>query len=72
MFEKVRVVEHAAHPLYQQLAKETGVYPRWNFYKYLVDRDGRVVASYPSHVAPDDRALVAAIERALGKTVAQP
>ncbi len=72
MFEKVRVVEHAAHPLYKQLAKETGVYPRWNFYKYLVDRDGNVVASYPSHVAPDDRALVAAIERALGKTVAQP
>lgn len=72
MFEKVRVVEHAAHPLYKQLAKETGTYPRWNFHKYLIDRDGRVVGSFPSHVAPQDRALVGAIERALGRTAATP
>jgi glutathione peroxidase len=72
MFEKVRVVENAAHPLYRQLAKETGNYPRWNFHKYLIDRDGKVVGSYPSHVTPEDRTLVSAIERELGKTVTTP
>lgn len=72
MFEKVRVVEQAAHPLYRQLAIETGTYPRWNFHKYLIDRDGKVVGSYPSHVTPSDAALVSAIERELGRTVAKP
>ena len=72
MFEKVRVVEHAAHPLYKQLAKETGTYPRWNFHKCLIDRDGKVVGSYPSHVPPEDRTLVGAIERELGRPSAGP
>lgn len=67
MYEKVRVVEHAAHPLYKMLAKETGTYPRWNFHKYLINRDGMVVANYPSHVTPEDRALVHTIEKELGK-----
>ncbi|MGH8089312.1 MAG: glutathione peroxidase, partial [Stenotrophomonas sp.] len=52
-------------PLYQRLAAATGVQPGWNFHKYLLARDGRVVAQFPSKVTPDDPALVAAIEREL-------
>jgi glutathione peroxidase len=41
------------------------VSPGWNFHKYLIGRDGRVVADFSSKVKPDDAGLVAAIEREL-------
>ncbi|MGB5471957.1 MAG: glutathione peroxidase, partial [Gammaproteobacteria bacterium] len=62
MFEKVSVRGESAAPLYRHLAAVTGEEPRWNFHKYLVDRNGRVVASFPSQVTPDDRRLVQMIE----------
>ena len=65
MFEKVVVTGDNATPLYKSLAQATGTAPAWNFHKYLIGRDGRVVANFPSKTAPDDPALVAAIEREL-------
>jgi glutathione peroxidase len=65
MFQKVHVVGPEATPLYRDLTRATGVAPGWNFHKYLVSRDGRVVAQFPSKVRPDDPALRAAIEREL-------
>jgi len=54
-----------ANAFYRQLADKTGRQPLWNFHKYLVARDGRVVADYTSVTAPEDKALVAEIERQL-------
>ncbi|MTZ12326.1 redoxin domain-containing protein [Pseudomonas sp. JL972] len=54
-----------ATPLFRQLAEQAGVAPRWNFYKYVVDRHGQVVAYFPSKVKPDDPRLLAAVEQAL-------
>lgn len=68
MFEKVHVVGADATPLYQDLLAATGEAPKWNFHKYLVGRDGKVLASFPSKTTPDDPAVVAAIERALAAT----
>ncbi len=65
MFEKVHVIGDEATPLYKQLTQATGVAPGWNFHKYLIARDGRVVAQFPSKVTPDDPALRSAIEREL-------
>ena len=65
MFEKVRVKGASADPFYRHLAKVTGEQPRWNFHKYVLDRDGRVVASFPSQVTPDDKRLVSLIESLL-------
>ena len=62
MFEKVQVKGDAADPFYRYLAKAAGEQPRWNFHKYLLDRDGRVVASFPSQVEPEDARLVRMIE----------
>ena len=62
MFEKVRVSGESADPFYRHLARVTGEKPRWNFHKYLLDRNGQVVASFPSQVAPEDRRLVRMIE----------
>ena len=54
-----------ANPLYRDLAKATGQAPKWNFHKYLVDRSGRRVQSFPSAVEPSDPKLVTAIEKLL-------
>ncbi|KRA20623.1 MULTISPECIES: glutathione peroxidase [unclassified Lysobacter] len=65
MFEKVHVVGEQATPLYQDLARSAGEAPKWNFHKYLIGRDGKLIASYGSKIKPDDPTVVAAIEAAL-------
>lgn len=65
MFAKTVVKGPRANPLYQQLARATGQTPAWNFHKYLVDRQGRPVASFASSVSPTSAQLVAAVEKAL-------
>ncbi len=65
MFAKTRVSGNSAEPFYQHLADVTGEPPRWNFHKYLIDREGRVVGSFPSHVSPEDDRLITAIEALL-------
>jgi glutathione peroxidase len=65
VFEKMRVARDGADPLYQRLAEAAGGYPTWNFHKYLLDRQGRLVASFPSRVRPDDPRLMNAVEEAL-------
>jgi glutathione peroxidase len=65
MFEKVHVKGAEATPLYRDLAKATGEAPKWNFHKYVISRDGRVLASFGSKTKPDDKAVVDAIETAL-------
>jgi glutathione peroxidase len=52
-------------PVYAALTGATGKSPNWNFCKYLVGKQGEVIAFYPSKVAPDDAELRAAIEKAL-------
>jgi glutathione peroxidase len=65
MFEKIHVKKGKADPLYQHLASQTGVYPKWNFYKYLIDREGKVVDYFSSITGPENKKLVQAIERLL-------
>lgn len=65
MFDKTVVAGSKANPLYAQLAKATGVAPQWNFHKYLVGRDGRVLANFPSAMAPTSATVVKAVEAAL-------
>jgi glutathione peroxidase len=67
MFEKVTVKGDDATTLYRALAKTTGEEPGWNFHKYLVDRNGQVVASFGSRTKPDDPKLRAQIEELLAK-----
>ncbi len=62
MFEKTHAAQSRADPLYRFLGSNAGEYPRWNFHKYLLDREGNLVGSFPSQVRPDDPALVNQIE----------
>ncbi len=65
MFEKVTVKKGAAHPFFDQLAAAAGTYPTWNFHKYLIGRDGQLIAEFSPRTKPYDDALVASIEGAL-------
>jgi glutathione peroxidase len=65
MFEKVSVKRGSASPLFERLAAAGAPYPKWNFYKYLIDRDGKLVDYYSSITAPDSGKVVKAIERLL-------
>jgi len=65
MFTTVAVRGRDPHPLFAQLAQATGQQPSWNFNKYLIDRQGKPVAHYGSTTAPDAKALLAAIDKAL-------
>jgi glutathione peroxidase len=47
------------------LLARTGQAPKWNFHKYLVDRNGNRVESFASKIEPDDSALVTALEKLL-------
>ena len=67
MFEKSSVTKVSANPLFASLSASTGVMPQWNFYKYVVDRNGQAVAGYGSRTTPDDRELVRTVERLLAE-----
>src|SRR5919109_1613560 len=65
MFEKVVTKKGPDQsPVYAFLG-ETGNLPAWNFSKYVVDKNGKVVAFFPSKITPEDPALRAAIAKAL-------
>lgn len=66
MFVKSHVRGPQANPLFKQLVERTGTTPKWNFYKYLISRDGRTVLAYNSLTAPDSATLRRDIERLLG------
>ena len=65
MFSKTVVKGKDINPFYAQLAKATGKTPGWNFHKYLLDRQGRAVASFDSNVTPTSAQLVSSVEKAL-------
>jgi len=67
MFSKSSVKRGSASPFYNALAQEAGTYPGWNFHKYLVGRDGSLIASFPSNVRPESAEITSAIERELSK-----
>ncbi|MFO2464794.1 glutathione peroxidase [Pseudomonas sp. 15FMM2] len=60
--QKVRGPD-AVH-LFKILASQTSA-PKWNFYKYVVDRQGKVIANFSSLTKPDDADLITAVEQAL-------
>lgn len=65
MFVKSSVRGPSANPVFRALVAQGAPAPAWNFSKYLVGRDGRLLQSYPSEVTPDDPKLVRALNAAL-------
>jgi glutathione peroxidase len=67
MTEKVSVSGDESHPFYKWAKQELGfgTAPKWNFHKYLVDRNGKLVDHFHSTTTPDSARLVEAIEKLL-------
>jgi len=59
----------AAHPFYRWAREALGpqAAPQWNFHKYLVGRDGKLIAGYESGIEPSSRKLTSAVEAALAQ-----
>ena len=62
MFAKTSVKKGKSDPLFTGLAEAAGRYPKWNFHKYLIGRDGRMVDNYLSFTSPESSRLIEAIE----------
>lgn len=65
MFKSSSVTGKNANEFYKHLNAITGKEPKWNFYKYLIDRNGNIVDLFPSQTKPNDKALIKAIEKNL-------
>jgi len=67
MAEKAHVVGPQAIPIYRWAAGVLGPEntPKWNFHKYLIGRDGHLVAAFGTKTEPTDPAIKAAVESAL-------
>lgn len=69
MFAKSSVSGSNPNPLFKMLIAKTGTTPKWNFYKYLIDRNGNVVDSYGSLTKPTSSSITSEIEKLLGEKI---
>ncbi len=70
LFEKIEVNGPNRHPLYVALAGKDSPFAgdiKWNFSKFLISRDGKILQRFESQIKPDSAEVVAAIETALAK-----
>ena len=69
MFAKSSVSGSNPNPLFKMLIAKTGTTPKWNFYKYLIDRNGNVVDSFGSMTKPASSSITSEIEKLLGEKI---
>jgi glutathione peroxidase len=72
--EKITVKGKEMHPVYKFLTEKATAGAmagdiEWNFAKFLVDRQGQLMARFGSRTKPDDAVVVTALETALGPPV---
>lgn len=68
LFDKIEVNGANRHPLYVELAGEDSPFPgdiKWNFNKFLIGKDGRILKRFDSAVAPESEEMIKAIDAAL-------
>ena len=65
MFTKTSVTGKDASPLFKQLSSKTGTAPKWNFYKYVISRNGQTVESFDSTTDPKSKSFIKEIEKQL-------
>ena len=68
LFEKLHVKGAEQHPLYTDLTGPGSPFPgdvKWNFGKFLIGRDGKIIKRFEPGVKPDTTAVVSAVEAAI-------
>jgi len=76
MFSKIVVKGEGIHPLYEYLTEQQPTEElrgeiEWNFTKFLIGRDGQILARFEPPIKPEDADLVAAVESALQASAAE-
>lgn len=72
LFEKIKVLGNEKHPLYERLTNNsiTGNKEiKWNFEKFLISKEGKILQRYPSTVEPESSIIINAIEQEINKTM---
>ena len=69
MFAKSSVSGSNPNPLFKMLIAKTGTTPKWNFYKYLIDRNGNAIDSFGSMTKPASSSITGQIEKLLGEKI---
>lgn len=69
MLAKSSVSGKQANPLFKMLIAKTGTSPKWNFYKYLIDRNGNVVDSFGSITKPTSSSITSEINKLLAEKI---
>jgi len=69
MFAKSSVSGSNPNLLFKMLIAKTGTTPKWNFYKYLIDRNGNVVDAFSSMTKPTSSSITSQIEKLLGEKI---
>ena len=67
MFAKTTVKGSDANPFFVALADASGTYPTWNFHKYLIGRDGKLITEFSPRTKPENEKVVAALQAALAE-----
>jgi glutathione peroxidase len=70
LFDKLAVNGPKRHPLYAELAGESSPFPgdiKWNFGKFLIGKDGKIIKRFEPKTTPDSPEVTAAIEAALAE-----
>lgn len=65
MMARTPVLGENANPVFAEITNQAGVTPKWNFYKFLINKDGKVVATFPSSTSPTSTTLTNMIEQQL-------
>lgn len=69
MFAKSVVSGKNPNPLFKMLIAKTGTTPKWNFYKYLIDRNGNVVDSFGSMTNPSSSSITSEVDKLLREKI---
>lgn len=67
MFEKTVVKGDEAHAFYQALGEQSGTYPRWNFHKYLIGRNGQLIEDFGPRTKPYSKKLITQLKKELAQ-----
>ncbi|MCF7495456.1 glutathione peroxidase [Vibrio sp. L5-1] len=65
MMARASLSGSSANPVFAEIQQQAGVTPKWNFYKFLINKEGKVVATFPSSTSPVSATLKNAIEQQL-------
>ena len=65
MMARTSVIGENANPVFAEISKQAGIIPKWNFYKFLINKQGEIVATFPSSTSPTSTTLTNMIEKQL-------